>query len=424
MRKYLRNTPITILAILAVLGVLVGGGRGDGPSELQRATGPYQQDIVRWEISHFMDKWVHLALRPIQGTPTEEEERQAIAEFFSLGEEERLLLAEMEQLLASSPDAAGTARDIGGALETVQDQRKDLHPVVQEAMESAITQALEEMDVIDRIGPIRWPPVNFTFAPNGLVLVRSPRDEILRLEDMLLRSDVPLLEQIALEEQLEEDGDTSALVIRVGGIATYPAQVMPHASLHHTLFLAAHEWLHHWMFFRPLGKQWWAGGEMTSINETVADILGEEVGDRAYELLTGRTVQREPWQPPSARPPYEPEPGVFDFTYEMRQTRMHLEALLEADRVEKAEEYLEERRRVFVAHGWNLRKLNTAWFAFYGTYAIGPGSISPIEDQLRTLRAESGSLATFLDHISSINGPGQLESIARSAGWAPLDADA
>ena len=54
------------------------------------------------------------------------------------------------------------------------------------------------------------------------------------------------------------------------------------------------------------------------------------------------------------------------------------------------------RRRLFVGRGYNIRKLNQAWFAFHGSYATGAGSVSPIGEQLRDLRSSSGSVGEFL----------------------------
>ncbi len=171
-----------------------------------------------------------------------------------------------------------------------------------------------------------------------------------------------------------------------------------------------------------MGRAWFAGGELTSVNETVANIAAEELSDRALELLTGEMVKRDPWQPPRAGEPRPtPEPGVFDFRYEMRQTRTRLEDLLDAGKLPEAEAYLEERRLLFVEHGYNIRKLNTAWFAFHGTYADSSAAPegNPVEVHLRTIRADSAGLAEFLDRVAVIDEDGELERIAREAGWRP-----
>ncbi len=65
---------------------------------------------------------------------------------------------------------------------------------------------------------------------------------------------------------------------------------------------------------------------------------------------------------------------------------------------------MEQRRRFFVAHGYYIRKLNQAYFAFHGTYRIGPAAPphDPIGPRLRKLRRESPSLAAFLRTVRGI----------------------
>ena len=60
---------------------------------------------------------------------------------------------------------------------------------------------------------------------------------------------------------------------------------------------------------------------------------------------------------------------------------------------------MEQRRQYLVENGYNIRKLNQAYFAFHGTYADAPTSISPIGIELRTLRSQSESLKEFLDTV-------------------------
>ena len=411
-------TGSVLLTALAVALVLVSVGRGDTPSEVRLATGRYQQDLVRWEVTHFLDKWLHLAAVGLfRRSPSEEERRGAVDEFFALGGRLRGLTEELQQVLASPANADLRAPEaVARDSDVLRERRDELRPSVEEALEVGISDAVDELGIIRHVGPVRWPPVDFTFEQNPLVLVRSPRDEIRRLDDVLLEPGVSLLEQVGLEANLERRSDeVSALVLRVGGIATYPAQVRPSASLHATLVLASHEWLHHWLFFRPLGRRWSAGGELMSINETVANIASEEIGDLALRRLTGEVFDREPWRPREHRP--EPPPDVFDFSREMRTTRIRLEALLGEGLVEEAGAYLEERRLELVANGHNIRKLNNAWFAFHGTYADSAASLSPIEAQLRAIRSDAADLSDFLVRVSVIAEQGKLETAAREAGW-------
>jgi hypothetical protein len=422
-RPAFRRPRQVLTAALVLLLVLISVGHGDQVSDLRLAAGAYEQDIARWEITHFMDKWGHrLSDALLPGTPNADERRAAVDEFFALRADLAQAHDGVSQALAAPADAPQTAADAQASVEALLERRGELQAVVEETLEAAITQVARDIGVIDSLGPLQWPPVDFTFEERGLVLVRSPRDRIARLDDLLLDPGVSVLEQAGIEANVEGlDDNTAALVVRIGGVATYPAQVSPDRSLHGTLELAAHEWLHHWLIFRPLGRSWFAGGELQSVNETVANIFGQEVGDRALELLTGEVVNRPAWVPPTVSPHDEPPVDVFDFRREMRETRLALDVLLDDARVDDAEAYLEERRLAFVANGYNIRKLNNAWFAFNGTYADSPGSVSPLEGQLRAIRADAGDLAAFLDRIAGVDQPGQIETLALQAAWQPID---
>jgi hypothetical protein len=50
----------------------------------------------------------------------------------------------------------------------------------------------------------------------------------------------------------------------------------------------------------------------------------------------------------------------------MAATRIEVDRLLAGGKIQEAEQYMEARRQIFVAHGYQIRKLNQAYFAFYG----------------------------------------------------------
>jgi hypothetical protein len=73
---------------------------------------------------------------------------------------------------------------------------------------------------------------------------------------------------------------------------------------------------------------------------------------------------------------------------------------------------MEARRQVFWAHGFPIRKLNQAYFAFYGAYADipgGPAGEDPVGPAVRLLREQSPSLATFINRISWMTSFGALQ---------------
>ena len=76
-----------------------------------------------------------------------------------------------------------------------------------------------------------------------------------------------------------------------------------------------------------------------------------------------------------------------------------VDALLAAGNVTAAEARMAEVRDQLAAQGTEIRRLNQAYFAWYGTYAARPDSVDPLGTQLRTLRQQTGSLAAFLERV-------------------------
>jgi hypothetical protein len=171
----------------------------------------------------------------------------------------------------------------------------------------------------------------------------------------------------------------------------------------------AHEWTHNYLEFRPLGLLYDHTPELRTMNETTADIVGGEIG---AEVLKAYYPKLSISLPPSvnlvALPGYHPNPGdvkrpVFDFRAEMHTTRVNADALLAAGKIAEAEAYMEHRRQIFVQNGYYIRRLNQAYFAFYGAYADVPGGAAgedPVGPAVRALRAQSKSLADFVNRIA------------------------
>jgi hypothetical protein len=99
---------------------------------------------------------------------------------------------------------------------------------------------------------------------------------------------------------------------------------------------------------------------------------------------------------------------TFDFNLFMRQTRQQVDAYLEQGAVDEAETYMEQQRQYLLTQGYYIRKLNQAYFAFYGTYASSSTSVDPIGEDMRALRAKYNSLAGFLDAADGLTSRQQL----------------
>lgn len=63
---------------------------------------------------------------------------------------------------------------------------------------------------------------------------------------------------------------------------------------------------------------------------------------------------------------------------------------------------MEARRQLFVEQGYNIRKLNQAYFAFHGSYATSPSTGNPIGGQLEWLRGQHPTLRAFVRDIRSV----------------------
>ena len=394
--------------LLAVMlaALLLWAGRDYRPSETEVAVASHRFNLLAWEVGNVFDKWYHelVAVLP-WNSPLPREERIALTEeFFRVGQEERWLEDELLTVDEGSPEADSIRQRLG----EIHDRQDSIRPIVEQTVEREISDVLVAEGFSSRIGAI-LPPVDTVLGHSPTLLVTSPRDRIFRLENTLLRHGIRPDDREALERLTLEERNLSAIVVNTGGVGTFPSVVSSGSSLHHALTTVAHEWLHNWFFFHPLGQHFWNNPDMTTLNETAATLGGWEIGDRAYEAMTGIKFERKPPAPPAER-----DPDAFDFTSYMRETRLHAEELLSDGHIAEAESYMEERRRELLERGYRIRKINQAYFAFYGSYGTSAASVSPIEGQLRGLRQRSATLGEFLNTVAQFSTYGEfLEHIGQ-----------
>jgi len=393
----LRRLRQGLLVVLLALLLLLAGFSEFNPSTIDLVVAPHRYSILDWELSHLPDKWLSKLGQALPGRPdlTSEERIAQAQEFFRLGLELRRLERQLlfpEAAGEGRPLAAITARSLQEEVEQIKERRRNIQADVEETIESEVSRILEQEGLASPVGVL--PPVDAVFSSSPYVLILSPRDRIDRLQTILLKPGLTNEEREEIEERIFHDENLSALVEDTGGVAVYPSVITDSFGLYHAMVTISHEWAHHWLFFHPLGWNFWSSPEMTTLNETVATVVGEELGNLVFTALTGeKAVPTPPSSPP-------PDPSAFDFRAEMQQTRIRSEALLAQGKIEEAEAYMEERRQLFVANGYLIRKINQAFFAFHGTYATSATSISPIGDQVRQLRERSASLEDFLQTVA------------------------
>ena len=129
-----------------------------------------------------------------------------------------------------------------------------------------------------------WPPIDVDLSDRLHVVAVSPRDEVRMVRSVLLTSEVDREDYDRIEARVEASGDWSAWVGGIGGVALYPASVISSRDYLSTLQIMAHEWTHHYLGFYPLGLAYARGSDMRTINETVADIVGDQLGEYAADL--------------------------------------------------------------------------------------------------------------------------------------------
>jgi hypothetical protein len=363
----------------------------------QEAASRHLFSVAGWEAGNFLDKWTHRVASFFTGGDSDEARRRKVDEYIAMSGRIREVQGSYERAVADPAADAGALRELEDELVRLKDRRRSLRNDVEEALEAAISATLRDQR-IGAVGALLWPPVDFRLESPPRVLITSPRDRIERLESVLLDMSVTALDSEEIEARILEQQNLAAIVLGLGGLATYPTFVNDDSDLLRILDLAAHEWLHAYLFFHPLGQGFNSSAVMQTLNETISNVVGKELGRLAFTAITGEPAPEEP------EPPTEPDPDAFDFDSYMRETRRTTDELLAAGEIEEAEAYMEARRVELQEHGFFVRKINQAYFAFQGTYADTPFSVSPIGpevEELRSLVADVGELIRAVRGVSN-----------------------
>ena len=409
-----RRARLTALCLFLFALVLLSSSSPQTRDRVGSAIHGHDHDVVAWELRNFFDKWLSRAASIFDDKLSEEDAIAEVREYARLtGEVHRI-----EGAITRAVALGGPVSTLENERAEMDRQRLDIQSRVEELIEGQVSGILAQEGMSWRIGFLEadgylFPPVDFKYENSPPVLVISPRDRIELESTRLLTPGLALGAREDIENEVEElESEYSALVVDTGGVATFPAIVGASDNLQYTLRTVAHEWFHHYLVFYPLGRNYWSSGEMVTINETVANIAGDEVGNAAYERYYVKETPQPPPPSPSVIPAPEPEPipsqPAFSFNREMQQTRLEADRLLSEGKIEVAESYMDARRLVFADNGYFLRKLNQAYFAFHGSYADRPTAVSPIGDQVRQVREKSSTLKDFIKTMSRVSSYDEL----------------
>ena len=411
----MRQIKRILILILVIFTAFIGQ---DAPPKVERwraVSQPYQFNFLQWEVENLPNKWRY-SISTLGGDNDlpRDEELEEVRNYFTREEE----LAGFQRQIELSRDRAGNdsaaqkgdAEEKAGRLRAEQDKARNLVEYILEEQTSAVLKEQGLVVSLPLFGTeLVFPPVDFEFSRLPKVLIISPRNRIELTDTVTLTPEIDHETREDIEDKSESFG-VSALVENIGGIATYPSMVPSNLSLRASLDTIAHEWLHAYLFFYPLGRRYFDNYRMTQINETVVDIGSREIGCLIYQIYDGAAEDCSADYLENEAPK-----GVtgFNFNREMRETRLTVDRLLEVGQIEEAEEFMEQKRRYLQDNGYYIRKLNQAYFAFHGTYADQPTSVSPIGQQLRELRKRSRSLDDFIKTVSRISSYQEYEELVK-----------
>ena len=372
----------------------------DFNKRLSQIVRPYRFHIAQWETSAFIEGVKAIGHR---GRETGDE-AEKVKGYFATVERIKSLTSEIEAIKAGNRN--GELASLEAELSELQQKKSSLVNTVEAAITRQIRETLFQQGIYhpaDKYVKLRvnFPPMNFKLEKPPHLLVISPRDRIESMREIVLQQEMKVEEREKVETEIDNLG-VSSIVVELGGFGgTYPTFVTNEASLQFTVNAAVEEWLHQYLFFKPLGFRYALdvlgvkrNYEIAILNETVASMVSKEIGSMVAESHYSDS-KSDVNEPPKKK-------NEFDFNREMREIRKAVDEYLKKGEIEPAEAFMEEKRQYLAAKGYQIRKLNQAYFAFYGTYADRPTSISPIGDELKQLRGQSASLKEFLDTVSSM----------------------
>ncbi len=404
---------IIILLVLIPYSETPPGGEME---RIRAFTRPMEFDYVSWMLDALALKDAQAALNAPSYLP-ESQQTKLVRYYLDLVGQINQLESDL-QTTYSNPNIQNPeeqARQIREVLDKLQNAERQMSPIVESIMQQQVSSVLAEEGLTAAGQPI--PPVLYHVTDLPLALIVSPRTVIRQEADISLLPDIPLEEQIKLENEVEKSLDMSALVVNVGGVGVYPPMVLSSTDLPYLVETIAHEWTHNYLTLRPLGVSYDASPALRTMNETTAEITGQEVGravlQRYYPDLVPPAPTPTPAPGQSTPTPPSNQPPPFDFQSEMHETRVTVDNLLAEGKVKEAENYMDQRRQFFWDHGYRIRKLNQAYFAFYGAYAATPrgaAGADPVGAAVRSLRGKSSTLAQFVNRISWMASFSTLES--------------
>lgn len=412
--RAVRSLPLVGLLLWVALVIPTDGYLGPARFDLvlRQAIGADGFRLAAWEGQALAAKARDLVAQPGAALSPAAQHDLVVAYFDAIAEVGRL--AEQIERIYADPkqsDPKSAAAPLQARLDGLRGEQAQRRSAVEQILARQVGTLLAA-EGLTTAGVV-WPPVSFRFAESPNYLIVSPRQRIVVEEGVYLDPALPVARMEEIERQVEGALDVSALVEGTGGFSSYPTMIIEYPALEWVISTIAHEWVHTYLAFRPLGWRYYDSGAMRTINETVASIVGDEIGRRVVERYYPEQASPPAWPQPRSMQPEATAAPAFSFGAFMREIRLTTDKLLAEGKIVEAEAYMEARRQELVARGYLLRRLNQAYFAFHGSYAVGPAATDPIGGKLRLLRRQTGSLAEFVRIVAGFKSAADLDAALR-----------
>lgn len=337
---------------------------------------------------------------------------------------------------SNDPQAGDLRKDLQTERNGIKNQLMTLQPIAEPIIEQQISSVL--VDLGFGVGGQLLPPVKFRFVQPPDILVISPRafiqqDYAYSLRPLSIAEQVEIEERVASASPSD-----STRVTGIGGVGIYPAMVEETRYAAFAYEVVAHEWSHHYLFLFPNGQAYLVAPESRIINETTATVFGNAIGLLVLEKFWSDEVAQgqiyvpdyptlsnffpQPTNNP-ANPNMQgllerptPDNDVALYRTRLRTTADYLNALdrpqaaqdtlniwgkvlrtlgvnlLDSDEVPSrgalinrtriTTDYLLSLGRIEAAENFmsvqglrlGIRRMNQAWFAFFGGYQADPQS--------------------------------------------------
>jgi len=384
--------------------------------QVRTFTRPYEFDYSSWTVKALFNKWVETSLRLISQLDSVQK-RAAVNEYLQLVRDITTLEVQIDSIL-NNPNHTTPEQEIESyfqELKKSESRLTEVQIITETVLQFQTNSILANMDLA--LAGQSFPPILFHTSGLPMQLIISPREVIRQDASISLMPDIELHEIIELEKEIESALTISALVVPLGGVSTYPSMVIRTSDLSFLLETIAHEWIHNYLALFPLGMHYSSSPQLRTINETVASIGGKEISQAVLRQFYADLLPPQPLTPKDYAIGTTQDESTFDFRLEMYLTRLHVDQLLAQGKIDMAEEFMENRRKAFWNHGYTIRRLNQAYFAFHGAYADAPYGAAgddPVGATVRVLREKSDSLADFINRIRWVSTYEDLQRMAYS----------